>query len=173
MNFEDVTIISVVGRQNAGKTTLIRGLIPKLKERGYRVGTLKYNIREFEMDHEGKDTYKYLHSGADTVAISSQDEVAVIKKLEAPPQISEIIEKYFNDVSIMLVEGYRSGDYPGIKIVDAQKMEADGNNSDNNELLLVRENLNMGRFSEKDMNKALDFVEDIISNNKAVIQKNA
>ena len=173
MNSKDVTIISIAGKQNAGKTTLIRELIPKLKERGYRVGTLKYNIREFEIDHEGKDTYKYFHSGADTVALSSQDEVAVIKRVKNSPQINEIIEKYFNDVNIMLVEGCGSGDYPGIKIVDAQKMEADGNNSDNNELLLVRENLNMGYFSEKDMNKALDFVEDIISNNKAVIQKNA
>jgi hypothetical protein len=57
--------------------------------------------------------------------------------------------------------------------VDAQRMETGGSNSSDNELQLVRENLNMGRFSEKDMNKALDFVEDIISNNKAVIQKNA
>jgi molybdopterin-guanine dinucleotide biosynthesis adapter protein len=172
MNSEDVTIISVVGKQNAGKTTLIKELIPRLKKRGYRVGTLKYSIREFEIDHEGKDTYKYFCSGADTVAISSQDKVAVIKRVENSPQISEIVERYFNDVSVMLVEGYRSEEYPVIKIIYPQRMEIVGKNSDN-ELLLVRENTETKRFSEEDMNKALGFVEGIIShNNRAVIQKN-
>ncbi len=172
MNSKDVTIISIAGKQNAGKTTLIRELIPKLKERGYRVGTLKYNIREFEIDHEGKDTYKYFHSGADTVAISSQDEVAVIKRVKNSPQVNEIIEKYFNDVSVILVEGCSAEDYPRIKIIDSQQMEIVGKNS-NNELLLVKENTKTMFCSEKDINRALDFVEDIIShNNQTVIQKN-
>ncbi len=172
MNSEDVTIISIAGKQNTGKTTLIRELIPKLKERGYRVGTLKYNIREFEIDHEGKDTYKYFHSGADTVALSSQDEVAVIKKVKNSPQMNEIIEKYFNDVSVILVEGCGAEDYPRIKIIDPQKMEIVGKNP-NNELLLVKENTKTRCFSEKDINRALDFVEDIIShNNQTVIKKN-
>ncbi len=172
MNSKDVTIISIAGKQNAGKTTLIGELIPKLKERGYRVGTLKYNIREFEIDHEGKDTYKYFHSGADTVALSSQDEVAVIKRVKNSPQINEIIEKYFNDVSVILVEGCSAEDYPRIKIIDSQQMEIVGKNP-NNELLLVKENTKTMCFSEKDINKALDFAEDIIShNNQTVIQKN-
>ncbi|MGR3174313.1 MAG: molybdopterin-guanine dinucleotide biosynthesis protein B [Candidatus Scalindua sp.] len=47
-------MISIAGKQNAGKTTLIRTLIPELKECGHRVGTLKYNIKEFKIDHEGK-----------------------------------------------------------------------------------------------------------------------
>jgi molybdopterin-guanine dinucleotide biosynthesis adapter protein len=173
MNSEDLTIISIAGKQNMGKTTLIRELIPKLKERGYRVGTIKYNIPEFEIDHEGKDTYKYFHSGADTVAISSRDKVAVIKKVEKSPQISEIIERYFNDVSVILVEGYREGCYPRIKIMDPQIMEIDRKGSDK-ELLLVKENLKTGCFSEKDINKALGFIEGIIShNNKPLVQKNA
>ncbi len=172
MNSEEVTIISIVGRQNVGKTTLIRELIPRLKGRGYRVGTLKYNIREFKIDHEGKDTYKYFLSGADTVALSSPDEVAVIKRVKDSLHLDEIMEKYFSDVNVMLVEGCSTEGYPRIKITDPQKMDTVGNNS-NNELLLVRENSKTKCFSEKDINKALDFVEDIIShNNKAVIQEN-
>ena len=97
MNSEEVTIISIAGKQNAGKTTLIRTLIPKLKEHGHRVGTLKYNIKEFKIDHEGKDTYKYYHSGADSIALTSQDEIAVIKRVTDPPGISEIITKYLKE----------------------------------------------------------------------------
>ena len=161
MNSEEVTIISIAGKQNAGKTTLIRTLIPKLKERGHRVGTLKYNIKEFKIDHEGKDTYKYYHSGADSIALTSQDEIAVIKKVTDPPGISEIIAKYLNDVNIVFVEGYRGEDFPRIKIVDSKEVETDRNDPDN-ELILIRENLETKRFSTEDTNKALDFIENII-----------
>ena len=161
MNSEEVTIISIVGKKNAGKTTLIRTLIPELKERGYRVGTLKYNIKEFKIDHEGKDTYKYYHLGADSIALTSQDEIAVIKRVTDPPGISEIITKYLNDVNIVLVEGYRGDDYPRIKIVDSKGAEAEMNEPDN-ELILIKENLETKRFSPEDTNKALDFIENII-----------
>ena len=170
MNSEEVTIISIVGKKNAGKTTLIRTLIPELKERGHRVGTLKYNIKEFKIDHEGKDTYKYYHSGADSIALTSQDEIAVIKRVTGPPGISEIITKYLNDVNIVFVEGYRGEDYPRtkdaedfprIKIIDSKEAETDRNDPDN-EIILIREDLETKRFSTEDTNKALDFIENII-----------
>ena len=161
MNSEKATIISIAGKKNAGKTTLIRTLIPELKERGHRVGTLKYNIKEFKIDHEGKDTYKYYHSGADSIALTSQDEIAVIKRVTDPPGISEIITKYLNDVNIVLVEGYRGEDYPRIKFVDSKETKTDRNDPDN-ELILIKENLETKRFSTEDTNKALDFIENII-----------
>ncbi len=161
MNSEEVTIISIVGKKNAGKTTLIRTLIPELKERGYRVGTLKYNIKEFKIDHEGKDTYKYYHLGADSIALTSQDEIAVIKRVTDPPGTSEFVAKYLNDVNIVLIEGYRGGDYPRIKIVDSKETKIDSNDPDN-ELILIRGDLETKHFSTEDTNKALDFIENII-----------
>ncbi|HJO47615.1 MAG TPA: molybdopterin-guanine dinucleotide biosynthesis protein B [Candidatus Scalindua sp.] len=161
MNSEEVIIISIVGKKNAGKTTLIRTLIPELKERGYRVGTLKYNIKEFKIDHEGKDTYKYYHLGADSIALTSQDEIAVIKRVTDPPGTSEFIAKYLNDVNIVLIEGYRGGDYPRIKIVDSKETKIDSNDPDN-ELILIRGDLETKHFSTEDTNKALDFIENII-----------
>jgi molybdopterin-guanine dinucleotide biosynthesis protein B len=157
MNSKDVTIISVVGQKNVGKTTLINDLIPKLKECGHTVGTLKYNISRFDIDHEGKDTYKYFHSGADSIVLTTQDKLAVIKKLPNPLKLIEIIETYLNDVGIALVEGYRENDYPRIRIVDSQESKTVKEDSDN-ELLLVRENLKTKRFSIKDINKALVFI---------------
>ncbi len=161
MNSEEVIIISIVGKKNAGKTTLIKTLIPELKERGYRVGTLKYNIKEFKIDHEGKDTYKYYHLGADSIALTSQDEIAVIKRVTDPPGTSEFIAKYLNDVNIVLIEGYRGGDYPRIKIVDSKETKIDSNDPDN-ELILIRGDLETKHFSTEDTNKALDFIENII-----------
>lgn len=158
MNFEDVTIISIAGKKNTGKTTLINDLIPKLKERGHKVGTLKYNIRKFDIDHEGKDTYKYFHSGADSIALTSDNMLAVVKRLSNPLKLNEIIETYLNNVRIVLVEGYREKDYPRIRIIDPQEANTVKDHSDN-ELILVKENMETGRFSIKDINNALGFIE--------------
>ena len=157
MNSKDVTIISIAGGKNAGKTTLINDLIPKLKECGHTVGTLKYNISKFDIDHKGKDTYKYFHSGADSIALTSQDKLAVVKRLSNPLKLNEIIETHLNNVRIVLVEGYRENDYPGIRIIDSQESKTVKEDSDN-ELILVKENLKTKRFSTKDINKALDFI---------------
>ncbi len=158
MNSKDVTIISIVGKKNAGKTTLINGLIPKLKERGHTVGTLKYNIRKFDIDHEGKDTYKYFHSGADSIALTSQNKLAVVKRLLNPLKLNEIIETHLNNVRIVLVEGYRENDYPRIRIMDSQEPKT-AKEDLNNELLLLKGNLKTKRFSTNDINKALEFIE--------------
>jgi molybdopterin-guanine dinucleotide biosynthesis protein MobB len=158
MNSEDVTIISIAGKQNAGKTTLIKDLIPKLKERGYRVGTLKYNIRKFDIDHEGKDTYKYSNSGADSVAISSQNEFVVMKKTAKPLTLHEIIETHLNDVNVVLVEGYREDDYPRIRLIDPQDTKT-VETDPQKELLLIKENLKSRCFSIEDINRAVNFIE--------------
>jgi len=158
MNSEEVTIISIAGKQNAGKTTLLKDLIPKLKEHGHRVGTLKYNIRKFDIDHEGKDTYKYSNSGADSVAISTQSEFVVMKKTANPLTLHEITEAHFNDVNVVLVEGYREDDYPRVRIIgsqDTNTVEADSENL----LLLVNEKTENRCFSIENLDKALDFIE--------------
>jgi len=158
MNSEEATIISIAGKQNAGKTTLLKDLIPKLKEQGYRVGTLKYNIRKFDIDHEGKDTYKYSSSGADSVAISTQSEFVVMKKTAKPLTLQEIIEAHFSDVDVVLVEGYREDDYPRIRIIDPQDTNAVKTDSEN-ELLLVNEKTENSCFSINGINRARDFIE--------------
>ena len=157
MNSEEVKIISIVGKQNAGKTTLIKDLIPKLKKQGYRVGTLKYNIRKFDIDHEGKDTYKYYHSGADSVVLTSHSMLAVVKRVPEPLKLNEVIETHLNDVSLVLVEGYREDGYPRIKIVDTQETKTVSDSD--NELFLINDKLETKRFSEKNVEKALGFIE--------------
>jgi len=51
-----IPIISIVGKSNSGKTTLLEKLIPELVKRGYRVATIKHNVHGFDVDHEGKDS---------------------------------------------------------------------------------------------------------------------
>ncbi len=109
-----VPIISIVSKKNCGKTTLLEKLIPELKQRGYRVGTIKHDVHGFNIDHEGKDTFRHKSAGADIVAISCPWKISIImdvaeetistvfsdvlkKKIEVPfprMQYSEAIERY-------------------------------------------------------------------------------
>ncbi|MDL5502744.1 MAG: molybdopterin-guanine dinucleotide biosynthesis protein MobB, partial [Candidatus Methanoperedens sp.] len=96
----------MVGSSKTGKTRLMEGLIKELKIRGLRVGALKYHKHgDFEIDTEGKDTWKYALAGADTVAISSSVKFALIKNENITTDIDEICENYFGDTDVVLANG--------------------------------------------------------------------
>jgi molybdopterin-guanine dinucleotide biosynthesis protein B len=98
-------IISVVGKSKSGKTTLIEKLIPELKKRGYRVGTVKHASHDFDMDKKGKDSWRHKAAGADTVIVASRERIVMIKD-ENFVQL-ESIEKYFDDVDLVITEGLK------------------------------------------------------------------
>jgi len=72
-----IPVVSIVGKSNSGKTTLLEKLIPELKRRGYRVATVKHDTHGFEIDRPGKDTWRLAQAGADAVVISSGDKLAL------------------------------------------------------------------------------------------------
>jgi molybdopterin-guanine dinucleotide biosynthesis protein len=47
---EHPPIVSVIGRKNSGKTTLVVALAAELKRRGVRVATVKHGHHAFEFD---------------------------------------------------------------------------------------------------------------------------
>ncbi|MFQ5576026.1 MAG: molybdopterin-guanine dinucleotide biosynthesis protein B [Anaerolineae bacterium] len=84
-------VICVVGRSKAGKTTLLEKLIPRLKERGYRLATIKHHSHPgIEMDRPGKDTWRHARAGSDHVIIAAPDRVASIRRVERPPTLDEL-----------------------------------------------------------------------------------
>jgi molybdopterin-guanine dinucleotide biosynthesis protein B len=111
-----VPVVSIVGKSNSGKTTLIEKLIPALKKRGYRVATIKHDVHGFEMDKEGKDTYKHFHSGADAVLISSPKKMAVIKRVERELTLDELVNQFYPDMDIVITEGFKRLDKPKIEV---------------------------------------------------------
>ncbi len=54
-----IPIISVVGKSDVGKTTLLEKLLVELKKRGYRVATIKHDVHGFNIDQPGKDTWRH------------------------------------------------------------------------------------------------------------------
>jgi len=115
-------VICIVGNSKAAKTRLMEALIKDLKNRGLSVGALKYHKHgEFEVDIEGKDTWKYARAGADTVAITSSVKFAVVKNINVPTDIDEICKKYFGDNDIVFADGFTLSDKPRIIVVEKKE----------------------------------------------------
>jgi len=116
-----IPIISIVGKSDSGKTTLIEKLVPELTRRGYRVATVKHDIHGFEVDREGKDSWRHKQAGAHTVVISSPNKVALIRDVEKDFTLDEIREKLIQDVDLILSEGYKKDIQPKIEVFRKEK----------------------------------------------------
>ena len=112
-------IVSIVSKKNSGKTTLIEKLIPELKRRGFRVGTVKHDTHGFEIDHEGKDTWRHKHAGANSVLISSPWKISLIRDVDEEETLDQLVTRYFADVDIVITEGYKRSCKPQIEVFRA------------------------------------------------------
>ena len=109
-------IICIVGASNSGKTTFLEKLIPELSGRGYRIGTVKHDAHGFEMDREGKDTWRHRRAGASTIAISSPVQMATIRQTEGELTLEELAGRYFWTEDVLITEGYKRSRFPKIEI---------------------------------------------------------
>ena len=71
------SILCFAGRSNSGKTTLIERVIPALTRAGYRVATVKHAGHGFELDTEGKDSWRHKQAGASAVVVLSKGSMAM------------------------------------------------------------------------------------------------
>jgi molybdopterin-guanine dinucleotide biosynthesis protein MobB len=113
-------IISVIGRKNSGKTTLVVALAAELKRRGLRVASLKHSHHDFELDAPGKDSWRHFHEGeVEAVLLTSPARTALIMRTErADRDPAALIEQFLSDgaYDLVLVEAFKRAALPKIEI---------------------------------------------------------
>ncbi len=109
-------VVTLVARSGTGKTTLLVKLIAELSARGWTVGALKHDAHRFEIDHQGKDSWKMAAAGAAVTAISSPAKTAVIQCHELEPQFEQLLQPFTGKVDILLTEGFKRSSLPKIEI---------------------------------------------------------
>ncbi|MEA3548141.1 MAG: molybdopterin-guanine dinucleotide biosynthesis protein B [Thermodesulfobacteriota bacterium] len=109
-------IVSLVGRPDHGKTTLLEKLIPELNRRGYRIGTIKHHVHKFDMDKPGKDTWRHKQAGAHSVVLSSPTGLGLIRDVSEDTPVEELVGRYFSDVDLVIAEGYKRLALPKIEV---------------------------------------------------------
>jgi len=114
-------IVGFVGRSNSGKTTLIERLLPELVLAGYRVATIKHAGHGFDLDTEGKDSWRHKRAGASTVVVVSKGSLAMFSDVSSEIQVEEVRDKFLDaDLDLIIAEGWKSEGFPKVVIVRDQ-----------------------------------------------------
>lgn len=112
-----VRVTSIIGRHNAGKTTLLVALATEFTRRGKCVMTLKHGSHPVQLDQPGKDTYRHFHEGrAQRVLIEAPGQRILFERAEQEADPETLIRRFLGDAEIVLVEGFRSFDLPKIEV---------------------------------------------------------
>jgi len=111
-----IPIVSIIGKSNSGKTTLIEKIIPELTRRGYRVATIKHDVHGFDIDEEGKDSWRHRKAGADAVILSSPKQIALVRTVDRDLTIAELRDRFIDDVDIIITEGFKKDIQPKIEV---------------------------------------------------------
>ena len=155
-------IISIVGKSESGKTTLLEGLIAELKRRDIRVVAMKHSNQDVEVDTVNKDTWRFSQAGSEVSAISSGHELAVFRHVEhdfSPEELSLFISW---DYDLILTEGFKQSNYPKIE-VHRREQGGDLVSAPQQLLAVVTDeplDLEVPQFSSDEVQKIADLIEN-------------
>jgi molybdopterin-guanine dinucleotide biosynthesis protein B len=102
-------LLGITGWKNSGKTTLTERLVAELVARGHRIATVKHAHHAFDIDHEGRDSFRHRKAGAFEVAVVSSKRWALIHELEHEadePPLDFVLSK-MAPADLTLIEGYK------------------------------------------------------------------
>ena len=116
-----IPIVCFVGRSNSGKTTLIERVIPELVRAGYKVATVKHAGHGFDLDTEGKDSWRHKQAGASGVVILSKGSMAMFADVSDQMKVEEVRDRFLDDsYDLIIAEGWKNEGYPKIVVVHEQ-----------------------------------------------------
>ncbi|RXT05839.1 molybdopterin-guanine dinucleotide biosynthesis protein B [Ammoniphilus sp. CFH 90114] len=107
-------VIQIVGYKNSGKTTTSCEMIRRFSELGWKVGSIKHDAHDFEVDYPGKDTWLHREAGAQIVAISSKDKTAIMEQQSS--SLDDLLTR-MSGVDLVIVEGYKFESYPKVVLL--------------------------------------------------------
>ena len=103
-----IPIVSFIGWQDSGKTTIAQQVVAILKEKGLRVAVIKSTHHtSITFDREDSDTRTYCNANADTVTLMAPDQMVTISH-NPEMKLTDIVHRFFYDVDIVIGEGFKN-----------------------------------------------------------------
>ncbi|MCI4662476.1 MAG: molybdopterin-guanine dinucleotide biosynthesis protein B [Neomegalonema sp.] len=92
-------------------------LVACLCARGFTVSTLKHAHHAFDIDHDGKDSFRHRAAGASEVLIASAQRWALMHELRADPEpeVETLLSK-LAPVDLVLIEGFKQHPHPKLEV---------------------------------------------------------
>lgn len=110
-------VFGLAGWSGAGKTTLMRRLLPALIGRGLTVSTIKHAHHAFDVDQPGKDSWLHRQAGASEVMVATSARWVLMHEHRdaAEPPLAELLDR-MSPVDLVLVEGFKRQAYPKLEV---------------------------------------------------------
>jgi molybdopterin-guanine dinucleotide biosynthesis protein MobB len=113
-------VVSIIGRRDSGKTTLLVLLAAELGRRGLRVASVKHSHHDVDIDHPGKDSWRHFHEGGvDAVLLATPNRVSLLARDPgADSDPAALIHRYFHDrdLDVVLVEAFKQAPFPKLEV---------------------------------------------------------
>ncbi len=110
-------IVSIIGRKNAGKTTLAVALISEFVRRHKRVMSLKHGHHPALADRQGTDTWRHFHEGpAERTLIASPDLRVLFERAPDDYDPVGLARRYLTGADIIIAEGFSRAPLPKIEV---------------------------------------------------------
>lgn len=163
--------ITFAGYSGSGKTTLVIKVISYLKNKGYKIAALKHDGHNFEMDKEGKDTYRMKEAGAECIAIASNNKFAIISNSDKRLTFHELMEKVPNGMDIIIGEGFKDENIPKILVHRKDNLKPNMYSDEKNIIAVATDDFKEFQnienvFNINDYELISNFIIDYINKNK-------
>lgn len=106
---------AISGIKNSGKTTLITKLLKKFVDTGFKVGTIKHDGHDFQMDNLDSDTDRHVKSGASGTLIFSKSKYMFLEN-SSEKDLSFYLN-FFKSYDLIILEGFKNSNYPKIEVI--------------------------------------------------------
>lgn len=109
-------VLGFAARSGTGKTTLLKQLIPLLKEKNYRLGLIKHTHHRITFDNRGLSK-RVFAQGIDVIATSPELSMAEWHHENPATALAEGIASYrYLPIDLLLIEGFKHADFPKIEL---------------------------------------------------------
>jgi molybdopterin-guanine dinucleotide biosynthesis protein B len=114
-------VVGFSGYSGSGKTTLVEKLVVEFVRRGLRVSVVKHAHHSFDIDHEGKDSWRHRRAGAREVVIASGHRLAKIREFSewVEPTVHDLLAE-LGHCDWALVEGFKRSAIPKVEVWRAE-----------------------------------------------------
>ena len=113
-------VIGFSAYSGTGKTTLLKALLPILRQRGLRIAVVKHAHHQFEIDHPQKDSYELRSAGAVQMLVASRRRMALVTEFgedHPEPSLAEMLASLDPaQLDLVLVEGFKREAFPKIEL---------------------------------------------------------
>ncbi|MFC1535009.1 molybdopterin-guanine dinucleotide biosynthesis protein B [Thermodesulfobacteriota bacterium] len=164
-------LVLIVGNSGSGKTSLLVRLVPELKKRGLRIGTIKHHHRDFEIDYPGKDSWRHKRAGAERTMISSPNRIGIVMDADHDHTLDELVP-FFSGMDIIIAEGYKGENRPKVEIFRSEVNDKPICLKDHNLIAMMTYqdiDLEVPRFVPDDVKGLADFLSGFFKLQRSVL----